>query len=37
VRWEPVVDVTRIVATGGAVAVTALLVVGRILRARARR
>jgi uncharacterized spore protein YtfJ len=34
VRWEPVVDVTRIVATGGAVAITALLVVGRFLRAR---
>ena len=33
-RWEPAVDVNRVVATVGAVAVTALLVVGRVLRAR---
>jgi hypothetical protein len=36
VRWEPVVDVNRILATAGAVAVTMLLVVGGILRTRAK-
>jgi uncharacterized spore protein YtfJ len=36
VRWEPAVDVNRTVATVGAVAVTALLVVGRIVRTRAK-
>jgi hypothetical protein len=34
VRWEPAVDVNRVVATVGVVAVTALLVVGRVLRGR---
>jgi uncharacterized spore protein YtfJ len=33
-RWEPAVDVNRLIATIGTVTVAALLVVGRILRAR---
>jgi uncharacterized spore protein YtfJ len=33
-RWEPAVDVNRLIGTIGTVAVAALLVVGRILRAR---
>jgi uncharacterized spore protein YtfJ len=38
-RWEPALDVNRVVATIGAVAITALLVAGRVLRGhlRARR
>lgn len=35
-RWEPAVDVNRIVATLGAVAIAALLLAGRIVRIRAR-
>lgn len=31
-RWEPALDVNRVVATIGAVAITALLVAGRVLR-----
>jgi uncharacterized spore protein YtfJ len=34
VRWEPAVDVNRVVGTVGAVVVATLLVVGRILRQR---
>jgi len=34
VRWRPAVDVNRVIATAGMVAVAALLVVGRVLRAR---
>ncbi|MDX8052162.1 sporulation protein [Lentzea sp. BCCO 10_0798] len=35
VRWEPAVDVNRLVATAGAVAVAALFVALRIVRAKA--
>ncbi|MET9232244.1 spore germination protein GerW family protein [Lentzea sp. NPDC003310] len=34
VRWEPAVDVNRLIATAGAVAVAALLVALRIVKAR---
>jgi uncharacterized spore protein YtfJ len=34
-RWEPAVDVNRMITTVGAVAVAALLVVGRSIRRRA--
>ncbi|GAB2813682.1 spore germination protein GerW family protein [Lentzea nigeriaca] len=34
VRWEPAVDVNRLVATAGAVAIAALFVALRIVRAR---
>jgi uncharacterized spore protein YtfJ len=37
VTWRPAVDVNRLVATVGAVLVTAGLVVGRVLRAKALR
>ena len=33
-RWEPAVDVNRVIATVGAVVMTAIVVVGRIVRAR---
>lgn len=33
-RWEPALDVNRLIATVGAVAVAALLLVGRIVRIR---
>ena len=35
VRWEPAIDVNRLVATAGAVAIAALFVVLRIVRAKA--
>jgi uncharacterized spore protein YtfJ len=35
VRWEPAVDVNRLVATAGAVAIAALFVALRIVRAKA--
>ncbi|MFJ8962597.1 spore germination protein GerW family protein [Lentzea sp. NPDC102401] len=37
VRWEPAVDVNRLVATAGAVAIAALLVALRIVKAKAQR
>jgi uncharacterized spore protein YtfJ len=33
-RWEPAVDVNRVITTVGTVVVTAILVVGRIIKAR---
>jgi uncharacterized spore protein YtfJ len=33
-RWEPAVDVNRVITTVGTVVVTAILVVGRIIRTR---
>jgi uncharacterized spore protein YtfJ len=33
-RWEPAVDVNRVIATVGAVLMTAIVVVGRIVRFR---
>lgn len=33
-RWEPAVDVNRLIATGGAVAIAALLMIGRIVGSR---
>jgi uncharacterized spore protein YtfJ len=33
-RWEPAVDVNRVITTVGAVVMTAILVVGRIIRTR---
>jgi uncharacterized spore protein YtfJ len=36
VRWEPAIDVNRLVAVMGAVAIAAMLVASRIVRAKAR-
>lgn len=36
VRWEPAVDINRLIGTMGAVAVAALFLAGRIVRIRAR-
>jgi hypothetical protein len=36
VRWEPAIDVNRLVATGGAAAIAALFVALRIVKAKTR-
>lgn len=36
VRWEPAVDVERVIAAVGTVAIIAVVVVGRVLRSRSR-
>jgi hypothetical protein len=36
VRWEPAIDVNRLIATSGAIAIAALFVALRIVKAKAR-